>query len=191
MRAPESEYSVVDGGVPAAVWRLQLINEEDNQQVKVRTERRTHLPGLHLLGSPSEGHVGIVVGGSVSFLLFDVRNQRRTATVLPLSHPVIIHRLQQVVILVQQQLCLRQRHELRTEPEPQEPAENRSRRRSRSRMLELNSNQHINYSSQTLTETYDQWCHSGVRRTRWIPGDVLQKLPNLQILSYLFGNHGN
>lgn len=37
----------------------------------------TDLPGLHLLRPPSEGHVGITVGGSVSFLLFDVRNQRR------------------------------------------------------------------------------------------------------------------
>lgn len=92
----------------------------------------THLPGLHLLRPPPEGHVGVAVGGAVPPLLLDVRNQRRTSAGLPLPHPVIVDRLQQVVILIQQQLGLRQRHQLRTEPEPRDPGEaQRSRRRDR------------------------------------------------------------
>lgn len=79
----------------------------------------THLPGLHLLRPPSEGHVGVVIGGAVSFLLFDLSDQRRPPTVLPLPHPVVVHGLQQVVVLVQQQLRLRQGHQLKPEPEPE------------------------------------------------------------------------
>ena len=102
-----------------------FMNPEDNQLWEENW--LTDLPGLHLLGPPSEGHVGVTVGGSVSFLLFDVRNQRRAWIVLPLPHPVIIHRLQQVVVLVQQQLRLSQRHQLRTGTEAHKPDESEKR----------------------------------------------------------------
>lgn len=77
----------------------------------------TDLPGLHLLSPAPEGHIGIIVGGPVPLLLFDLRNQEWPLAVLPLPHPVIVHRLQQIVILVQQQLCLRKRDQLKAKPE--------------------------------------------------------------------------
>ena len=72
----------------------------------------THLPGLHLLRPPAEGHIGVVVGGAIPLLQLDQWDERRPPAVLPLPHPVVIHRLEEVVILVQQHLGLRERHKL-------------------------------------------------------------------------------
>lgn len=51
----------------------------------------SHLPGLHLLCAPSEGHIGVVVGGAVSLLLLDEGDERWALAVLPLPHPVVVH----------------------------------------------------------------------------------------------------
>lgn len=72
----------------------------------------SHLSGLHLLSSPPEGHVGVVVGGAIPLLLLDLGDEGGPPAILALPHPVVVDSLDQVVILVEQQLGFLQGYEL-------------------------------------------------------------------------------
>lgn len=88
--------------LPPRVW---IWNE---QSVKA-----TDLPGLHLLGAPSEGHIGITGAGAVPFLLLDGGDEGVGLAVFPLAAPVVKHLLDELVVLLQQQFGLRKAHQLR------------------------------------------------------------------------------
>lgn len=75
--------------------------------------RTTDLPGLHLLGAPSEGHVGITGAGAVPFLLLDGGDEGVGLAVFPLAAPVVKHLFDELVVLLQQQFGLRKAHQLR------------------------------------------------------------------------------
>lgn len=72
----------------------------------------SHLSGLHLLGSPPEGHVGVIVGGAIPLLLLDLGDEGGPPAVLALPHPVVIDSLDQVIVLVEQQFGLLKGHKL-------------------------------------------------------------------------------
>lgn len=73
----------------------------------------THLSRLHLLCASAEGHVGVVGAGAVPLLLLDGGDEGAAAAASPLAAPVLVHLLDQSVVLLQQQLRLLQRHQLR------------------------------------------------------------------------------
>ena len=71
-----------------------------------------HLAGLHLLGPPPEGHVGVAGAGSVPLLLLHHGQQAARLAHLPLAAPVVEHLLDQLVVLLQEQLRLGETHQL-------------------------------------------------------------------------------
>lgn len=72
----------------------------------------TDLSGLHLLGAPPEGHIGVTGAGAIPFLLLDVCDEGAALATFPFAAPVVEDLLDELIVLFQQQFGLWKAHQL-------------------------------------------------------------------------------
>lgn len=80
---------------------------------EIQSVKTADLPGLHLFGAPSEGHIGVTGAGAVPLLLLDVVDESVGLAVFPLAAPVVKDLLDELIVLLQEQFGLWKAHQLR------------------------------------------------------------------------------
>lgn len=60
-----------------------------------------YLPRLHLLGSSSEGHIGVAGAGAISLLLLHIGDEDPGLEGFSFAAPVVKHLFDQLIILLQ------------------------------------------------------------------------------------------